>query len=129
MSYSNTNFIVGLEAAGDIGAFKFVTVDGNDAVDLAGDNEIVLGVGPDYAVAEGVQCPVGGVGNIMQVEAGGTITAAGTRVKSTATGTAVPVATTGTAIQNVAGIALKSASEGDIIPVFVYIDTVRPALT
>lgn len=99
----------------------------------------ITGVGTNYAPLSGlsiagyhaesgqpVECH--GLGDILLLEAGGTITN-GDRLKSDSVGRGVAIATTGTTIQNVGARALQAATaSGQMILVQVIIESIRPAL-
>lgn len=128
MSFDNSQHVINLQAEGAITAFtivKFGTVDNN--VDVAGANEKPLGIGPDYSVIADEMLPVN-IGGVTQVELGGTVSA-GDLLKADASGFAVVVATTGTVNQLSVGSAVKDGVVGDIIPVNVDLQTIRPALS
>ena len=128
MSFGNNPHVNQGKAASTITPFSIVRSDGNDlTMELAGDNETVMGIGPDYSVATGVNFPFA-TGGVAQVKLGGTVSAGG-KIKSDASGFGVAVATTGTVNQNSIGTARLDGVSGDIIPVQIDIETIRPALT
>lgn len=119
--------LINRKASAVVAPFLFVkqgTTD--DEVATAGANDVVLGVGPDYSVAQNEAIPVT-VGGGTQLELGATVVA-GDRLKSDAAGKGEPIATSGTTIQQIAVIALRNGVSGDVIPVLVVHSSERPAL-
>jgi len=131
-------------ARGNIYPSRFVRVDtaSENGVLQAGDNTDVIGVShpgtnkPEvsgmisgtYAAENGQPVLVAGVGSVVLVEAGNTVTP-GQFLKSDSQGRAVPVATSGTVIQNYGAVALQGGAVGDKIKCLVLPGKVRPALT
>ena len=127
MAFDNNQLVGQGVASGAISPFLFVKQDAtDDDISTAGANAVVLGVGPDFLVAA-AEVSLYNFAGVTQLQLGGTVTA-GDRLKSDAAGKGVVIATTGTTIQNVGGVARRSGVSGDVIPVQVYIDSVRPAL-
>ena len=128
MSYSQSQTLINLEAAAAIDPHTLLTLGtaADSTVQEAGDNEEIVGAVGEYAVASGDQAPVIICG-VAQIKLGGAVTRGG-QVKADASGQAVAVATTGTTNQNSAGKALKSGVSGDIIPILIQPQVIRPAL-
>lgn len=125
--FDNNQQMLNAKADALIERFLFVKQAGSDdKVSKAGDNDVLLGVTPDYDVAldEGVPVVIGGV---TQLQLGDTVTA-GDRLKSDAAGKAVKIDTTGTVIQQVGAIALRSGVVDDPIPALIVHSSERPAL-
>ncbi len=125
-----------LEAGGTIAPYRFVTINtSNDKQgDQAGANATAVGVanGSTKQFDSANHAEDGDIislqpGNVVWVEAGGTITRGG-RTKSDADGKAVAVATTGTTNQESLGHALESAASGEIIRLYWNPQVIRPAL-
>lgn len=127
--YDNNQQPINGIANGAVAAFRIVRRDPttDDKVEVCGANERPSGVGPDYAVADGVALPVF-VGGVAQVVLGDTV-AVGDRVKSDSNGAAVPIATSGTVAQNSVGIVLRAGVSGDVVPMQIDIDTIDSNLT
>lgn len=118
-SYTIPNVV----ASENIRPFRVVTIDGDFTVAESDANEIPAGITtgatrrPDSANAAEAGDPVElQAGGVMRVEAGGNI-AAGARVKSDADGAIVTVTTgaSSTAAQEIVGIALEAAADGEIV--------------
>lgn len=129
MSYSTNLQVVNSIANGAVAAFSIVTQDpSNDSkVVQSTANRPPKGIGPSYAVADGVGCPVA-INGVAQVKLGtisGTL-AAGSFIKSDASGLGVALATGGTTPQHAIGFVLKSGVTGDIVPVQIQIQSFTP---
>ena len=128
MSYSQSQQLINATAAAAIDPHLLLklSTSADFSVEEAGDNEEIVGAVGEYAVALGDQSPVI-IGGVAQIKLGGTVTRGG-QVKADASGQAVAVATTGTTNQNSAGKALKSGVIGDIVPILIQPQVIRPAL-
>jgi len=127
MAYGNNEHVTSGKATAAVSAFRFVkrgTAD--DEIAESDANEVVVGIGPDYALSA-AEMGFYASGGVSQVQCGGTVTR-GDRLKADADGKAVTIASSGTTIQNVGGIALRSGVDGDVIPAQVEIYSERPAL-
>ncbi len=128
--YGNNQLVGQGLAAAAITPFSFVKQAGvNDQIQLAAAaTDVILGVGPDYAVAINVMTKYT-MSGVAQLKLGTGGCTAGNELVSDASGFGVAAATTGTVNQGVGAIALRTGSAGDIIPVRVVMFPNRAALT
>ncbi len=126
MTFDNNQQVGHAIANGAIGAFLgvFRDPDLDDQARQATANVRCIGIGPDYAVADGeaFQYFWGGV---AQLKLGGTVVR-GDRLKTDANGKGVTLATGGSEIQNVIGLAQRSGVDGDVIPVQIELWQEQP---
>lgn len=130
------------KAGGTIRPSRFVKV--STAADFtileADANEFVVGVSMENTrdapldgastdlASSGDPCEYYGEGRIAPVLVGSGGVTRGAEVKSDADGQAVLAATTGTTKQNIGGVALETASEGELARILIKIRSEYPAL-
>jgi len=119
--YSNNKLVGQRKANGAITAFSIVcedTANDGSAIIATANRGRILGVGPNYAVADTVMFQYTFAG-VAQLAIGSGGCTAGDYLKSDANGHGVIIATGGTTPQHVVGVAMRSAAENDIIPIQV----------
>jgi hypothetical protein len=118
--YSNNQLAGQRQANGAISAFRIVCEDTSadgKGIQATANRGRIIGIGPNYDVADGVMFQFSGAGT-AQLLLGGSVTA-GDWLKSDANGKGVLMALGGTTPQHCVGIAQRSGVSGDIIPVDV----------
>ena len=109
------NFVAGAAVA----AYRFLKFDSTDGtvIQAAAATDAIIGASTDIAAASGERCDAVTVG-IAKVESGGTITR-GALVTADSNGKAVAAAPSAGANARIAGVAMVSASSGDIFNVLL----------
>jgi hypothetical protein len=126
-------------AAGDVNVARFVTPAGDNTVEEADANELILGVSQEgprlppgiygadaLAAVSGEQLRVYGIGETCMLEVGDSVSA-GRYLKSDADGKGVHLATGTGTLQYYGAISLENGAAGEKIRVQVQLGLVKPA--
>jgi hypothetical protein len=119
--YSNNQIVEQGQASGAIPAFTIVakgtTSDGTCVPAITTGTQKLWGVSPNYSVASGAMLPIT-TGGIAQITAGGSIVN-GDILTNDTNGYAITATNFSSNKYNTIGVANRSASTGDIIPMLV----------